>query len=116
VSLERVFKALMSLGLSGREAEVYVYLATKGPQEAANIAENLKLNEKQELTSNLKSLQDRRIVIATVESSIRFRTLPFEKTLAILVETKRKEAQTIEQNREKILSDLHLMIRRNSAK
>ena len=38
MSHERVLKALMSLGLSRTDAEVYVFLATKGPQKARNIA------------------------------------------------------------------------------
>ena len=108
--MERVFKALLSLGLSRSEAEIYVYLATEGPREAANIAENLRLN-RQQLSSNLKSLQKRKIVISTLEHSTQFSALPFKKTIALLMKTKRAEAQNIEQNKEEILSEWHSMTR-----
>jgi len=114
VSLERVLKALMNLGLSRRDCEVYVCLATKGPQKAGNIADTLKLN-KQQLYTSLKNLQNKRIVTITLEYSARFSALPFEKAIDLLAEAKRKEAQNIEQNKKEILSDWHSMIRRNHA-
>jgi sugar-specific transcriptional regulator TrmB len=103
VSLERVLKALMNLGLSQKEAEVYVYLATKGPQKAANIAETLKLTRPQ-LQSTLKNLQDKKIVKATFEYSAQFSALPFETALDLLTEKKRKETRHIEENKQEILS------------
>jgi sugar-specific transcriptional regulator TrmB len=114
VSLERVLKALTKLGLSQKETEVYVYLATKGPQKAKNIAETLKLN-KQQLCSTLKSLQNKRIVNVTHEYSAQFSALPFEKTLDLLAEAKKKETQHIEENKKEILSHWRSMIPRNTA-
>jgi sugar-specific transcriptional regulator TrmB len=113
VSLERVLKALTKLGLSQREAEVYIYLATKGPQKAGNIAETLKLSE-QYLCSTLKSLQNKRIINVTLEYSTQFSALPFEKALGLLAEAQRKEAQRIEENKEEILSDWRSMTPRNA--
>lgn len=103
LSLERVLKALMNLGLSRRDAEVYIYLASKGPQKAANIAETLKLN-KQQLQSTLKNLQNRKIVKATFEYSAQFKALPFETALDLLTEAKRKETRRIEESKREILS------------
>ena len=113
-SLERILKALMNLGLSQRETEIYIYLATKGPQEAGNIAENLRLN-RQQLGFSLESLQNRKIVILTLEYSAKFSALPFEKTMALLMKAKIEEAQNIEQNKEEILSHWNSMITENSA-
>ncbi len=113
MSLKRVLKALTKLGLSQREAEVYVYLATNGPQKAVNIAETLKLN-KQHLYSTLKSLQNKRIVNVTHEYSAQFSALPFETALDILAEAQRKEAQSIEENKEEILSHWRSMTPRNA--
>ena len=42
LSLERVIKALIGLGLSRVEAEVYVYLAKKGPQTLVDLTRDLK--------------------------------------------------------------------------
>ena len=111
MSHERVLKALVSLGLSRRAAEVYVYLATKGPQKTEDIADTLKLNKQQGLHSTLKKLQEKRIVRATRDCSALYSALPFEKAIDLLLEAKRKEAQTIEQNKEEILSEWHLMMR-----
>jgi hypothetical protein len=86
LSHERVLKALVSLGLSRRAAEVYVFLATKGPQK-------------------------KRIVRAARDCSALYSALPFEKAIDLLLEAKRKEAQSIEQNKEEILFEWHLMMR-----
>jgi sugar-specific transcriptional regulator TrmB len=40
-----VLDALVSLGLSQTDAKVYIYLASKGPQDAENIAEALGTQE-----------------------------------------------------------------------
>ena len=114
MSLERVLKALTKLGLSQREAEVFIYLATKGPQKAGNIAETLNLN-KQYLCSTLKSLQNKRIINATLEYSAQFSALPFETTLDLLAEAQRKEAQRIEENKEEILSHWRSMTPENAS-
>jgi sugar-specific transcriptional regulator TrmB len=113
VSLERVLKALTKLGLSQREAEVYIYLATKGPQKAGNIAETLNLN-KQYLCFTLRSLKNKRIVNVTREYSTQFSALPFETAIDLLAEAQRKEAQRIEENKETILSHWRSMPPRNT--
>jgi sugar-specific transcriptional regulator TrmB len=110
VSLERVLKALTKLGLSQREARVYVYLATEGPRDAENTAENLGLS-KQQLSSSLKSLQRRKIVISTFAHPYQFRALPFNKAMALLMKAERVEVQQLEQNKEEILSEWHSIIR-----
>jgi sugar-specific transcriptional regulator TrmB len=99
----------MNLGLRQREAEIYVYLSTKGPQETENIAENLRLN-RQQLTSSLESLQKRKIIILLLEYSTRFGALPFEKAMALLMKAKRDEAHNLEQNKKEILSEWYSMV------
>lgn len=111
--MERVLKALTKLGLSQIEAEVYIYLATKGPQRAGAIAETLNLS-KQYLCSTLKSLQNRKIINATREYSTQFSALPFETAIDLLAEAQRKEAQRIEENKETILSHWRSMPPRNT--
>jgi sugar-specific transcriptional regulator TrmB len=113
LSHERVLKALVSLGLSQVEARVYVYLASEGPQKVENIAKTLKL-DKQHLHSTMKSLQNKRIVNATLEYSAQFSALPFEIALDSLVEAKRKKVQRIEENKEEIISYWRSMIARDA--
>ena len=45
MSLERIIKALIGLGLSQTDAEVYVHLATAGPATARSIINNLTINK-----------------------------------------------------------------------
>ena len=47
LSLERIIKALVGLGLSQSDAEVYVHLATTGPATARNIMDTLAINKRQ---------------------------------------------------------------------
>ena len=114
MSHERVLKALVSLGLSRTDAEVYVFLATKGPQKARNIADKLKMNKRQVYRS-LKSLRGKGIVSATIEHSTQFSAVPFEKVLDLFKKAKLKEAQSIQRNKEEILSRWHAMTTGNSA-
>ncbi len=112
MSYERVLNALISLGLTKRDAEIYVYLATRGPQEASNIADKLKLSKIQ-LEYSLTSLQDKKIVIPKPKNSTHFTALPFEKTMALLMKTKKDEAQHLEKNKEEILNEWHSITTKN---
>jgi sugar-specific transcriptional regulator TrmB len=104
-----VLKALVKLGLSQTDAEVYVFLATKGPQKAREVANALKMHKRQ-LYRSLKKLQNKGIVSSTAEHPARFSAVPFEKVLDLLLKAKLGEAQRIEQNKEEILSKWQSMI------
>ena len=110
MSHERVIKTLTSLGLSHRDAEVYLYLAKEGPQKEENIGDALKLQE-QLLYQSLENLQGKGVVNAKLEQSALFSALPFDKALKLLVKAHLKEAQVIEQNKDKLLSKWREMIR-----
>jgi sugar-specific transcriptional regulator TrmB len=115
LSLERVLQAFMNLGLSRRESEVYVHLATKGPQKATGIADALKLNKQKELYPALENLQNKGVVTTSLEFSTRFDALPFEKAIDLLMKASKEEVQDIEEKREEIISHWLAMISRNSA-
>jgi sugar-specific transcriptional regulator TrmB len=100
------------LGLPKKDAEIYIYLAMRGPQEPGNIADKLKLS-KQQLDSGLRSLQEKEIVIPQSKYSTYFMALSLEKTMALLMKTKKEEAQRLEQNKEEILNEWRSMTTRN---
>jgi sugar-specific transcriptional regulator TrmB len=114
LSQERVLKALISVGLSQTDAQVYVFLATKGSQKARNIATALKMYRRK-IYRSLKSLQNKEIVNATLERPAQFSAIPFDKLLNLLIKAHLKEAQYIEQNKEEILSHWNSMITKESA-
>jgi len=110
-----VLTALIGLGLSETEAEVYVFLATAGPQKGLSIAEALKL-KRQQLYCSVKSLRGKGLLNVTVKRASRFSVVPFEKALDLLVKARLEKAQCIEQNKEEILTQWHTIINDNTAK
>jgi sugar-specific transcriptional regulator TrmB len=114
LSLERIFKALVSLGLSERDAQVYVYLALKGPTKTGSIVDNLKMSG-QQIHRSLKYLQDKGIVFADSKSRGVFSALAFEKALKLLIETEKTKNQILQDTKEALLSDFKTATKKNSA-
>ena len=103
MSYERIIKTLTTLGLTKRDAYVYVHLATNGPQRAENIAKELKLQEVQ-LHQTMQNLQSRGMVNCAWESTPLFTALPFDKALDLLIKAHLKETHSIEIEKERILT------------
>jgi sugar-specific transcriptional regulator TrmB len=108
-----VTRTLEGLGLSETDAQVYVFLATNGPQNAKDIATTLKMYTRKVYRS-LKNLQSKEIVNATRKRPARFSAVPFEKALNLLIQAHLEEARYVEQNREEILSQWNSMMTKNS--
>jgi len=103
LSLERTLKRLESFGLSRMDAEVYVYLAKKGPQKGKDLAIALKLSRNQ-LLSTLKSLQNEGLINAKIGCPALYSALEFEQILNIIIDIKDEEAQAIRKNRNQLIS------------
>jgi sugar-specific transcriptional regulator TrmB len=114
MSKEWMLKMLESLGLKHLDAEVYVYLAQNEPQKAREIAEALE-TYKRRLYRSLESLRLQGMVSASKERPARFSAVSFDKVLDQFIQANREEAKRIEQNKEKILSHWHFMIKQDSA-
>ena len=115
MSLERTIKTLATIGLSQTEAEIYIYLSTKGPQNARNIGEALQLY-KQQIYRSLKNLNCKGCLKVTLERPALFSAEPFEKVLDQFVKEKREEAHRILKNKDECLSYWHSMIEKDNAK
>jgi sugar-specific transcriptional regulator TrmB len=113
LSLERVFKALVNLGLSETDARVYVYLALKGPEKVGNVVDRLKISKRQ-IHRSLKVLQDKGIVSADTENQGVFSALRFEKALKLLIQTEKTKTQILQQTKEAVLSDLKTATEKNA--
>lgn len=98
-----MLKALESFGFAKMDAEVYVYLAKKGPLKGADIANALKIR-KQQLYPILKNLQDKGVVTASPEPQLLFSALAFEKALELLVKANFEQAKAIKETKEELLS------------
>lgn len=107
-----MLRTLESFGLKRIDAEVYVYLAKKGPQKGTNIADALKIRN-QQLYSILKTLQDKGVVTASPEYPALFSAVAFEKALDLLVETSMEQAKAIKETKEELLSSWRDMTKRD---
>jgi sugar-specific transcriptional regulator TrmB len=108
-----VLRTLESYGLKRVDAEVYIFLAKKGPQKGIDIAGALKIRKRQ-LYSILKALQNKGIVIVSPEHPALFSALAFEKVLDLLVEANVEQAKAIEAAKEELLSSWRDMNKRHN--
>jgi sugar-specific transcriptional regulator TrmB len=106
-------KALMDLGLSNTDAEVYIFLATKAPQKAKYIANALKMND-QQLYPCLRKLQNKGVINCASEHPKLFYTVPIEEVLSSFINANLEKARHIEENKKKILSFWQAMMNKNT--
>jgi sugar-specific transcriptional regulator TrmB len=99
LSLELIIKALVGLGLSRSDAELYVYLAKKGPQKTVDLAKALTYN-KREIYSSLRNLQTKELV--TNDHTL-FSALPFEEALELLINKEKEKAQAVQKSKDELL-------------
>ena len=104
MSLERILRLLEDLGLSKDEAEVYVYLAKKGPQTIKTLTENLKKNNN-EIVRTLKGLEEKQITTRKSRRSTFFLAIPFEKLLTDYAKIRFNQAKRIERTRLSFMAD-----------
>jgi len=108
-----LLKALVGLGLTERRVEVYIFLATKAPQKATDIANALKMKN-QQLYPCLRNLQNKGIINCTSEHPKLFSAVPIEEALSTFINANLEEAQQMEENKKKILSVWHSMMKKNT--
>ena len=100
---EPVRKVLKSLGLTEKEAQVYIFLAKYGIQKSGEIGKRIK-TDRSEVYRILKSLQAKGLVEATLEVPTRFTAVPFETILDSFIKSKRDEAASVETAKKELLS------------
>ena len=104
MSLERIFKALVGLGLSETDSRVYLQIATKGPMTTKTIIEELKIN-KQQLSPILKKLRTKKIIKVSEIRSFIITAVPFEIVLEMLINSKIEKSNEILENKKELLSN-----------
>ena len=114
LSLERVITAIMGLGLSEFDAQVYVFLALNGPQNAKQIITMMK-QSKQQIYRSLKRLEKNNVVLASREFPAVFSADSFEKVLDLLSIKKEGQAEALEKLRTDLLNSWQRIIAEDSA-
>jgi sugar-specific transcriptional regulator TrmB len=103
LSLERVLKTLEGFGLSRIDAEVYVYLAKKGPKKGRELANALQVT-KQQLYPSLKNLKNKGIVTASLgRRPALFSAVAFEQVVELLISIKVEQAKAIKETKKELL-------------
>jgi sugar-specific transcriptional regulator TrmB len=114
LSLERVIKAIIGLGLSEFDAQVYIFLALNGPQTVNQISAMMK-KSKQQVYRSLKSLEENSVVVVSGAVPAVFSAASFEKVLDLLSIKKERQARALEKVREDLLNSWQRVIESNSA-
>ena len=99
MSLERVIKALVSLGLSRVDAEVYVYTAKKGPQSVMDLDNALNYSKNQ-IYASLRTLIE--LGLINKEGST-YSAIPFEEALESLIKNQREEERLLKETKKKLV-------------
>jgi sugar-specific transcriptional regulator TrmB len=108
-----VIETLIGFGFKPIDAQVYIYLAKKGPKRGKALVNSLKIT-KQQLYPSLKKLQEKGIVNSTHERPAIFSAVSVEKVLDALIKIKIEETQRMIQNKEDLVSSWRSMRPHNS--
>jgi sugar-specific transcriptional regulator TrmB len=92
--LEKLVKELMSLGLTEKEANIYVFFAQNNSDKKNEVMSQLQIGE-QELTDSLKRLTKKGFIRIKLQDSNIFSVIPLEIVMERLIKEKLREVQEI---------------------
>jgi len=104
MSRKTIKNALKNFGLTEKEAEIYVFLAKHGVLTGGEISKQTKTHRPR-IYRILKRLQKKGLVEATLESPIRFSSIPFEEVLDENIRKKQEETILLEKSKDGLLQD-----------
>ena len=95
---KRLYEILRELGLSKREADIYLFLSRKGAQKAHSVAMQLGIDRAQTYRS-LTSMQEKGILELTIEAPTRYIAVPIETLLEAHIKNKKTEVARMESDK-----------------
>jgi sugar-specific transcriptional regulator TrmB len=104
LSLDRVLRSLVNLGISESSAEVYIYLAKEGPKKARELVNALEIS-RQQLYNNLKKLREKQIVTTSEGKPLIFYAIAFEQVIDLLVTIKKEQTAAILETKKELLAN-----------
>ncbi len=102
---EKTLARMGMFGLTEYEAKVYLTLIVRGAQEASRVSKVSGL-PRPHTYSVLKSLQMRGLVTVIPESVNRYRAVPLDEGLDVLVEEKEKQFDSLRHAKDQLLSEI----------
>ena len=103
MSLDRIFKALVDLGLSETDSRVYLVIAVKGPMTPKKIIEEIKI-KKQQLYPILKKLKNKKIIKLTNTRPYIITAVPFEIVLEMLINSEIEKTKKIQKSNKELIT------------
>jgi pimeloyl-ACP methyl ester carboxylesterase/DNA-binding transcriptional ArsR family regulator len=104
VSRKTIKQTLKNFGLTDKESEIYIFLAKQGVLTGGEISKQTKTH-RPIVYRLLKKLEKKGLVESTLESPIRFFSVPFEKILDENIKVKYEEASSLEKAKNGLISD-----------
>ncbi|CAJ36986.1 TrmB family transcriptional regulator [Methanocella arvoryzae] len=102
---EKTLSKLSMFGMTEYESKVYLTLLVKGAQEASKVSRYSGL-PRPHTYSVLKTLQMRGLVTVIPESVNRYRAVPLDEGLDLLIEEKEKQFSSLRIARDQLLSEI----------
>ena len=113
MSKERVLKAIMDLGLSEVDAQVYIYIALNGPCKAREVVDKMEIY-KEQLYRSIKNLKEKDIVSSSTGFPSEFSAIPFEKVLDLLAEIKKRQVEALKAINEYLMDNWESLFEQNN--
>jgi non-heme chloroperoxidase len=104
MSRKTIKNALKNFGLTEKEAEIYIFLAKHGILTGGEVSKQTKTHRPR-IYRILKRLQKKGLVEATLESPVRFSSVPFEEVLDENIRKKQEETTLLEESKNDLLKD-----------
>ena len=101
MSVDQLQDQLAKFGLTGNQSKVYIYLGKYGSKSAPEVCKALKL-PRTETYHLLTALQNKGIVSATFQHPIKFRAVPLDKAVWILVNAEKERIKGLEKQEKDI--------------
>ena len=99
---KRLYQVLHELGLSKREADIYLFISRKGLQKAQNIAAYLGIDRAQTYRL-LRSLKQKGTIEETIETPTRYIPIPVTNLIEAHLKDKKTEIATLEAEKTNII-------------
>lgn len=95
MSVEKLQSELSKYGLTPNQSKVFIFLGKYGSKTAPEVCKSLKL-PRTETYHLLSSLQNKGIVSATFQHPIKFKALPLDKAIWVLVNSEKERIKGLE--------------------
>lgn len=100
--INHILKGLVELGLTQNEAKVYMYLAKSGAKKAIEVSKALNI-PRTETYHLLARLQNKGLIMVTIQHPIKYIAKPFEETIQMLIGVIEEKARSFEKKKDGLL-------------